>query len=165
MGRDVDGLAHRGEGVLVATQTVVQDRAGLPGERQREALPAPLRIRGEVLDQRRELRLPPTQRRDPDLDVKMSGDSGRRGGRPDLVEQRLRRGQLAAEDVDVAERAEQQRRGREGTGITGTLERSRGEQPPALLVPDVPRRAAGEREPARLLGWEGGRLAERAQRG
>src|SRR5207247_3735222 len=56
-------------------------------------------------------------------------------------------------------------RGREGTGITGTLELSRGEQPPALFVPDVPRGAAGEREPARLLGWEGRRLAERAQRG
>ena len=95
----------------------------------------------------------------------MSGDAGRRGGRPELVEQRLRRGQLAAEDLEVAERAEEQRHGREGTGITGTLELSRGEQPPALLVPDVPRGAAGEREPARLLGWQDGLLAERAQRG
>src|SRR3954452_3619577 len=95
----------------------------------------------------------------------MSGDAGHRDGRPDLVEQGLRRGQLAAEDLDQAERAEEQRRGREGTGITGTLELARGEQPPALLVPDVARGAAGEREPARLLGWEGGRLTERTQRG
>ncbi len=56
MGRDVDGLAHRGEGLLVATETVVQDRAGLRGERRREALPARRRIRGDVLDQRRQLR-------------------------------------------------------------------------------------------------------------
>jgi hypothetical protein len=95
--RDVDGLAHRDEGLLVVTQTVVQHGAGLAREPQREALPARLRVRGEVLDQRRELRLAPAQRREPDLDVAMSGDAGHRGGRPDLVEQRLRRGQLAAE--------------------------------------------------------------------
>src|SRR3954470_19698924 len=94
----------------------------------------------------------------------MSGDARHRDGHSDLVEQRLRRGQLAPEDLDVAERAEEQRRGREGTGIAGTLELSRGEQPPGLLVPDIPRGAAGEREPAGLLGWEDGQLAERAQR-
>ena len=45
IGRDVDGLVHRGEGLLVATETVVQDRDGQPGERQRESLPARRRIR------------------------------------------------------------------------------------------------------------------------
>ena len=94
----------------------------------------------------------------------MSGDAGRRGGRPQLVEQRLRRGQLAAENLEEAERAEKQRHDREGTGITGALQLSGDEQSPALLVPHVPRGAAGEREPARLLGWEHGLLAERAQR-
>src|ERR1700750_1580756 len=95
----------------------------------------------------------------------MSGDAGGRGGRPELVEQRFRRGQLAAEDLVVAERREQQRRGHEGAGITGALELARGAQPPALLVPEVERGAAGEREPARLLGWEGRLLTEPAQRG
>ena len=97
IGRDVDGLAHRGEGLVVATQTVVQDRAACAANASAKPSPRGLRIRGEVLDQRRQLRLAPAQRRDPDLDVAMSGDAGRRGGRPDLVEQRLRRGQLAAE--------------------------------------------------------------------
>jgi hypothetical protein len=88
---------------VVATQTVVQDRAGLPGEPQREALPSRRRILGEVLHQRQQLRLAPAQRRDPDLDVTVRGDAGRRRGHPDLVEQRVRGGQLAAKDLEVAE--------------------------------------------------------------
>src|SRR3954452_6870740 len=141
VGRDIDSLAHRGEGLLEATQTVVQDSAGVSGPRESEALPPRPRIRGEVLDQRR---LASALRGDPDLDVAMRGDADRRGSGPDLVEQRLRRGQLAAQHLDIAECAEEERHGREGTGITGTLELSRSEQPPALLVPDVARGAAGE---------------------
>ena len=80
----------------------------------------------------------------------MNGDAGRRGSRAELVEQRLHRGQLATQGMDVAERAEEQRRGREATGITRSLKLSRGEQPPALLVPEVPRGTARGRDPARL---------------
>ncbi len=109
------------------------------------------------------LRLSASHGGDPQRKVGLSRGAGRLAGRADLVEQRLGGSQLSGGGVDVAEHAEGERDGRQCSHFPSTLDSSRREPPPGVVVPEVRCGPQREREPTALLRWQNRFTLERAQ--
>ena len=162
--RVLGGALGGGEGVVVAAEAVVEDRAAPVDGGEPEALAAAQHVLPAGLDQRQGLGLlaAPDGQRDGAAQAEVAAgrlhDGVRLGG------ERHGHREPAAEEVGVDPVVQGDGQQRERAGPARELDLARGELVPGHVVAEGPGDVAGQPEPAQLLLLGELRVPERAQR-
>jgi hypothetical protein len=146
-----DGRLGRRQGQLILAQAVVQHggrpfRGGDPQSRaaQHSVVPG-------ALDQRERRIRAAAQGGQPELAVGGGTAAGRFGCLPGFAHQRLRRGQVAAQQLTAGEDIEGQRQVAERPLLAGQPDEPAGQRVPGRVIPQGQRAGAGQRQPAQFF--------------
>jgi hypothetical protein len=149
--RVVAGAADRGQGLLMAAETVVEDPAQKLGDRQHESLAACVSLADRGSDQLRELGLITPQSGERERTVRDRGDPGCLRGGSQLLLVRCGVAELAEKRAHTAAIGKDERQRGQRPCLPNEFEVTRREHRPGAVVPEIKRNPAGEPEPASLL--------------